>query len=57
MRLTDIVTTEIAFVRPVPDVPEGRREALPASLPKPVKLTRNEAPPACTRSRDRRRAQ
>ena len=54
MRLTDIVTTDTAFVRPAPDV-QGLREALPASLPKPVKLTTGQA--ACTRSRDRRRAQ
>ena len=43
MRLTDIVTTDTAFVRPAPDV-QGLREALPASLPKPVKLTRDRPP-------------
>jgi ribosome-associated translation inhibitor RaiA len=40
MRLRDIVTTDTVFASPASDI-QGPREALPASLPKPVKLTRD----------------
>jgi ribosome-associated translation inhibitor RaiA len=52
MRLKDILTTDTVFVSPVADM-QRPREALPASLPKPVKLTRDRrsgpSPPAHVR--------
>jgi ribosome-associated translation inhibitor RaiA len=54
MRLRDIMTTDTVTARPPSYMaPEGPRGALPASLPRPVKLTRNRrigpAPPAHVR--------
>ena len=54
MRLRDIMTTHTVSVSPPSDVaPRGPRAALPASLPRSVKLTRNRrsgpSPPAHVR--------
>jgi len=54
MRLTDIMSTDIGAINPESDMmPQRRRSALPASLPRQVKLTRNRSagpsPPAHVR--------
>ena len=54
MRLRDIMTTDTVAVSPPSNMaPQGPRGALPASLPRPVKLTRNRrsgpSPPAHVR--------
>ena len=54
MRLRDIVTTDTLSLNPPSNTaPEGPRGALPPSLPRPVKLTRNRksgpSPPAHVR--------
>jgi sigma 54 modulation/S30EA-like ribosomal protein len=54
MRLRDIMTTDTVSVSPPSNMaPQGPRGALPASLPRPVKLTRNRrsgpSPPAHVR--------
>jgi ribosome-associated translation inhibitor RaiA len=54
MRLRDIMNTDTVSVRPPSNTaPQAPREALPASLPRPVKLTRNRrsgpSPPAHVR--------
>ena len=53
LRLRDIMTTDSVSVSPPFDMPQVPRAALPASLPRPAKLTRNRrsgpSPPAHVR--------